>query len=137
MCRFKRLPLDGQQTNGFSQKGLVVRFMPTYQYICTKCNHQFEVFQSINDRPLRMCPRDKCAQKKWGRGKVKRIVSGGAGFLFKGSGFYITDYRSESYRQAAKKETEAASGKKDGAGQTKPEIIKSEPKKTKIKPGSD
>lgn len=110
--------------------------MPTYQYVCTKCNHQFEVFQSINDRPLAVCPRDKCAQKKWGRGKVKRLVSGGAGFLFKGNGFYITDYRSESYREAAKKEAEAASAKKDGAGQQKTDSQKSEAKKSTSNPAS-
>lgn len=107
--------------------------MPTYQYICTKCNHQFEVFQSISERPLRVCPRAKCGQKEWGRGKLKRVVSGGAGFLFKGSGFYITDYRSESYKQAAKKESETVSPKKDGGGQTKTDGVKSETHKTKAK----
>ncbi len=86
--------------------------MPTYQYTCAKCNHSFEVFQSISDPPLRVCPRNQCARKRWGRGKVKRVLSGGAGFLFKGTGFYTTDYRSEGYRQAAKKESEAAAPKK-------------------------
>jgi len=110
--------------------------MPTYQYLCAKCHHQFEVFQSIKEHPLQVCPRDKCGQKKWGRGRVKRVVSGGAGFLFKGSGFYITDYRSESYKQAAKKESEVVSPKK-GDGQAKTEGAKAEPKKTKARPASD
>ncbi len=78
--------------------------MPTYEYECQKCGHRFEAFQSIKDAPLRKCPR--CG------GKVKRLVSGGAGFLFKGSGFYQTDYRSESYRRRAKEE--AGGGKGEG-----------------------
>lgn len=79
--------------------------MPTYEYVCSKCGHQFEKFQSIADKSLTICPEDLCARKKWGRGKVKRLIGAGAGLLFKGSGFYITDYRSESYKQAAKKES--------------------------------
>jgi putative FmdB family regulatory protein len=83
--------------------------MPTYEYVCEKCGHQFEQFQSIAAKPLAVCPKDLCAQKNWGKGKVKRAISGGAGLIFKGSGFYITDYRSESYKQAAKKDSSAAS----------------------------
>jgi len=82
--------------------------MPTYEYICAKCGHEFEKFQSIADKALRICPEDLCAKKKWGRGSVKRKISTGGGLIFKGSGFYITDYRSEGYKQAAKKESEAA-----------------------------
>jgi putative FmdB family regulatory protein len=82
--------------------------MPTYEYVCAKCGHEFEKFQSIADKPLTVCPQDICAQKKWGRGKVKKKISAGGGLLFKGSGFYITDYRSEGYKQAAKKESESA-----------------------------
>ena len=95
--------------------------MPTYEYLCEKCGHQFEQFQSISAQPLTTCPRDHCAQKTWGRGKVKRAISGGAGMIFKGSGFYITDYRSEKYKEAAKKESAAASppAKKDGGGESK------------------
>jgi len=81
--------------------------MPTYEYICEKCGHEFEAFQSISARPLRMCPEKSCARKKWGRGRVKRKIGAGAGLLFKGSGFYTTDYRSEGYKQAAKKDTTA------------------------------
>jgi putative FmdB family regulatory protein len=79
--------------------------MPTYEYICEKCGHEFEAFQSISAGPLRICPKDLCGRKKWGRGRVKRRISTGGGLLFKGSGFYITDYRSEGYKQAAKKDS--------------------------------
>ena len=67
--------------------------MPTYQYKCHDCGHLFEEFQSITEEPLTECP--ECG------GKVARLISGGAGFLFKGSGFYITDYRSDKYKKAA------------------------------------
>jgi putative FmdB family regulatory protein len=63
--------------------------MPTYEYACPKCGHQFEQFQSMRDEPLKKCP--KC--KKAG---LKRLVGGGAGLIFKGSGFYITDYKNKS-----------------------------------------
>ena len=82
--------------------------MPTYEYICAKCGHEFETFQSIAAKALTRCPENLCARKKWGRGAVKRKIGGGAGLLFKGSGFYITDYRSEGYKSAAKKESESA-----------------------------
>ena len=84
--------------------------MPTYEYICEKCGHQFEAFQSISAKPLALCPEELCAQKRWGKGKVKRAISGGAGLLFKGNGFYITDYRSEKYKEAARKDSAPASG---------------------------
>lgn len=76
--------------------------MPTYGYKCEKCDHEFEVVQSMSAATLTVCPKELCAQKKWGRGKVKRQISGGAGLLFKGSGFYITDYRSDKYKASAK-----------------------------------
>jgi len=79
--------------------------MPTYEYICEKCGHTFEAFQSISAQPLRICPETSCARKKWGRGRVKRKIGAGAGLLFKGSGFYTTDYRSEGYKQAAQKDS--------------------------------
>lgn len=82
--------------------------MPTYEYVCSKCGAEFETFQSIAAKPLTTCLEDQCGQKKWGRGKVKRKIGGGAGLLFKGSGFYITDYRSEGYKQAAKKDAPAS-----------------------------
>ena len=82
--------------------------MPTYEYACEKCGHEFEVLQSMSAPPLRTCPEELCARKKWGRGKVKKKISSGGGLLFKGSGFYITDYRSEKYKDAAKKDSAPA-----------------------------
>ncbi len=90
--------------------------MPTYEYVCAKCGHEFEKFQSIADKPLATCPEDLCARKKWGRGKVKKKISAGAGLLFKGSGFYITDYRSEKYKESAKKESAATAAPSTGDG---------------------
>ena len=81
--------------------------MPTYEYRCNKCQHQFEVVQKISADPLKSCP--KC------RGKVKRLIGSGAGVIFKGSGFYATDYRSEGYRQAAKKDSSSATASSAGS----------------------
>src|SRR5215467_259227 len=89
--------------------------MPTYVYNCEKCGLQFEQFQSIAAEPLTVCSKDVCQQKKWGKGKVKRAISGGAGLIFKGTGFYITDYRSEKYKEAAKKDTAPSSSSADSA----------------------
>ena len=72
--------------------------MPTYEYQCDACGNKFERFQSIKSGPIRKCP--KC-----GKNKVRRLISTGAGMIFKGSGFYITDYRSESYKEKAKSES--------------------------------
>lgn len=82
--------------------------MPTYQYECAKCGEVLEIFQSMKDDALEVCPKEKCAQARWGRGRIRRQVGAGAGLIFKGSGFYITDYRSEGYKSAAKKESESA-----------------------------
>jgi putative FmdB family regulatory protein len=84
------------------------RPMPTYEYSCEKCGKNFDTFQSMRDEPLRECPKELCRQKKWGHGKVKRLLGTGAGLIFKGSGFYITDYRSNSYKEGAKKDAPAA-----------------------------
>jgi putative FmdB family regulatory protein len=81
--------------------------MPTYEYSCRKCGQTFEAFQSMRDEPFRECPKDLCRLPKWGHGKVKRLLGTGAGLIFKGSGFYVTDYRSDSYKEAAKKESPA------------------------------
>jgi putative FmdB family regulatory protein len=78
--------------------------MPTYEYSCQKCGQNFDAFQSMRDEPFRECPKELCRLPKWGHGKVKRLLGTGAGIIFKGSGFYITDYRSDSYKEAAKKE---------------------------------
>ena len=93
--------------------------MPTYEYLCEKCGHEFESFQSISAEPLKNCPKELCVQKKWGRGRVKKKISGGSGLLFKGSGFYITDYRSQKYKDAAKKESTPASDAKPAKAETK------------------
>ena len=82
--------------------------MPTYEYFCEKCGREFEMVQSISARSLTICPKDLCGRKKWGRGRVKRKISVGTGLLFKGSGFYTTDYRSEGYKAAAKKDSTPA-----------------------------
>jgi putative FmdB family regulatory protein len=82
--------------------------MPTYEYVCEQCGHEFEVLQPMSAKPLRICPENLCARKKWGRGKVTKKISGGGGLLFKGSGFYITDYRSKNYTEAAKKDSAPA-----------------------------
>jgi len=81
--------------------------MPTYEYSCQKCGQNFEAFQSMRDEPFRECPKELCRLPKWGHGKVKRLLGTGAGLIFKGSGFYTTDYRSQSYKEAAKKESGA------------------------------
>jgi putative FmdB family regulatory protein len=83
--------------------------MPTYEYQCEKCKKGFEFFQSMKDAPLQVCPKEACCMQKWGKGKVKRQIGTGAGLIFKGSGFYITDYRSDSYKAAAKGESASAS----------------------------
>lgn len=85
--------------------------MPTYEYVCQKCGHEFEKFQSMADKPLTTCPKELCKLKTWGKGKVKKTIGAGAGLIFKGSGFYITDYRSEGYKQAAKKDTSGGESK--------------------------
>jgi len=77
--------------------------MPTYAYRCDNCDHALEVFQSMADAPKKKCP--GC-----GRMQLKRQIGAGAGILFKGSGFYQTDYRSESYRSGAEAEKKAQSG---------------------------
>ena len=92
--------------------------MPTYAYACQKCDHEFDAFQSITAKPLRKCP--AC-----GRASLKRLIGTGAGIIFKGSGFYATDYRSDGYKKAAendtgdKKETKTETTAAPAAGETK------------------
>jgi len=86
--------------------------MPTYEYECDGCGERFEKFQSITAGPVRKCP--AC-----GRRKVRRLIGAGAGVIFKGSGFYQTDYRSESYKKAAEKDRPAAAASESkGASKT-------------------
>jgi len=89
--------------------------MPTYEYSCQKCGKNFEAFQSMRDQPFAECPKELCQLPKWGHGKVKRLVGTGAGLIFKGSGFYSTDYRSSSYKEAAKKDVPASTTAGDKA----------------------
>jgi len=101
--------------------------MPTYDYICKSCEHEWELFQSIKANPIRKCP--SC-----GKLKAKRMIGPGAGIIFKGSGFYQTDYRSDSYKKAAeadRKSQQGTDGKSDKAA-------KSESKSdAKTKPSSE
>ena len=95
--------------------------MPTYDYVCDSCKHEFELFQSIKEDPQKQCP--EC-----GRKKLRRLIGPGAAIVFKGSGFYTTDYRSDSYKKAAaadkpaaassstEKSDKSGSGKKDKGG---------------------
>jgi putative FmdB family regulatory protein len=106
--------------------------MPTYEYVCSKCGHEFEKYQSIADKSLTTCPRELCARKKWARGKVKRKISTGGGLIFKGTGFYTTDYRSDKYNEAAKKDSAASSAASGPA--KKAAEAKSTPAKTETKP---
>ena len=96
--------------------------MPTYDYVCDACEHKFELFQSITEAPKRKCP--ECRRQK-----LRRLIGPGAAIVFKGSGFYKTDYRSESYKKAAAAEKPAASsscdsGKCSGAAKCKAEAKK-------------
>lgn len=75
--------------------------MPTYEYKCLDCGIQFDRFQSITEDPIQECP--ECS------GRTKRLIGAGAGLIFKGSGFYITDYRSEGYKESAKKDKDSSS----------------------------
>src|SRR6476619_4039664 len=105
--------------------------MPTYEYVCEKCGHQFEKSQSMTAKQLTVCPQELCQLSKWGKGKVKRTISGGAGLIFKGSGFYITDYPSENYKAGAKKDSAPSStpAKSDsGKSESKPAASTSKPK---------
>ncbi len=119
--------------------------MPTYEYSCEKCGKNFDVFQSMRDAPFTECPKELCQQATWGRGKVKRLLGTGAGLIFKGSGFYITDYRSNSYKEAAKKEApassstgdKASSGDKSGGSAPAPAAPAKAPESKPVKPAAE
>lgn len=99
--------------------------MPTYDYLCENCGYKFERFQTIKARPLRKCPVCK-------KPSLKRLIGAGSGLIFKGSGFYATDYRSENYKKQAKQSEATAAGKTDA--KTKPQTKDSKPSdKTKKK----
>ncbi|MDE0839530.1 MAG: zinc ribbon domain-containing protein [Kiritimatiellae bacterium] len=96
--------------------------MPTYEYECQKCGHLFERFQNMSDERIKTCP--EC------RGKVKRLLGAGAGIIFKGSGFYETDYRSDGYKSDSKKDSASTSDAKPAKKST-PAKKPSKPKKDK------
>ncbi|HYF15297.1 MAG TPA: zinc ribbon domain-containing protein [Phycisphaerales bacterium] len=115
--------------------------MPTYEYRCKSCGHEFEQFQSMKDAALRKCPSCK-------KLALERLIGAGAAILFRGSGFYQTDYRSESYKQAAKSDapaakTESGGGEKPAKAETakpaaeKPVGEKKKPAKAKAVPATD
>jgi putative FmdB family regulatory protein len=108
--------------------------MPTYEYVCEKCGHQFEKLQPISAKALTICPKELCARKRWGKGKVKRAISTGGGLIFKGSGFYATDYRSEKYKEAARKDVPATSSAGTGSKAASSGESKSAPAKPSTKP---
>ena len=94
--------------------------MPTYEYECETCGHRFDLFQSMNDRRLTRCRADVCpSAKNKGKGKVTRLLGTGAGVIFKGSGFYETDYRSESYKKGAEKAATAEKSSSSSGGDSK------------------
>src|SRR3954462_14541690 len=101
--------------------------MPTYDYSCDACQHEFEVFEPITAQPQKKCPKCK-------KNKLRRLFGAGAGLIFKGSGFYQTDYRSDSYKKAAEAEkpkTDTAAASSDSTSKTdtaKTETTKTEPK---------
>jgi len=101
--------------------------MPTYEYACDSCGHEFEEFQSITAKPLRKCPACK-------KPALRRLIGTGAGIIFKGSGFYQTDYRSDSYKKAAEKDTGGTSAKSGDKKEAKTEAktASTEPKTTKV-----
>jgi len=121
--------------------------MPTYEYHCEKCGKNFDAFQSMRDDNFKICPKDKCQMETWGEGTVKRQIGTGAGLIFKGSGFYITDYRSENYKQGAKSDSGAPAAPasptsstpaRSSGGDSKPAAPKVEaPKPAAPKPASD
>ena len=102
--------------------------MPTYEYKCSKCGHSFETIQSISQNALTICPKELCAKKPWGKGKVTRGVGGGSGLLFKGTGFYITDYRSDKYKAAAKSDVAPAAPAKTEKPSSTPPAAPAKPK---------
>ena len=91
--------------------------MPTYDYICNKCDHTFEYFQAMSDTPLENCPECKS--------KVRRLVSGGSGLIFKGSGFYLTDYVKKDSSEKKEESTASKKSKKDQKKEQKKESDKS------------
>lgn len=111
--------------------------MPTYEYECTRCGHVFEMLQSITAKPKRR-PDEPCAGCGE-RAPIRRLIGAGGAVIFKGSGFYETDYRSESYKKAAKAESEHGSGKEKKSAESstgKKDAAAKSPAATAPKPAS-
>lgn len=108
--------------------------MPTYDYECTNCGHVFEMMQSITARPKRM-PKEPCAACGK-RAPIRRLLGTGGAVIFKGSGFYETDYRSESYKKAAEAEKKKQSGDSSKSDTTKKDAPKKTGGKSTGSPGS-
>jgi len=95
--------------------------MPTYDYECDACDHKFELYQSISAEPEKTCP--KCKKKK-----LRRLIGTGGAVMFKGSGFYQTDYRSESYKKSAASDSKSSGSSTESKGEAKSESTKTEAK---------
>jgi putative FmdB family regulatory protein len=104
--------------------------MPTYDYVCKSCDHKWELFQQITANPKRKCP--DC-----GKLKAKRIIGAGAGIIFKGSGFYQTDYRSSAYKKAAKADKSAQKKSQESGDSKSSSSTKSESKSASKSSSSD
>ena len=105
--------------------------MPTYEYMCDACETPFEKFQSMTAKPIKQCP--TCGNKK----KVRRLISAGAGLIFKGCGFYITDYRSKSYNEAAKADSAGGATKTETKSEGKTETKSDTKSETKSEAKSE
>jgi putative FmdB family regulatory protein len=103
--------------------------MPTYEYVCQACGHEYEVFQNITASPKRKCP--SCKKQR-----LKRKIGGGAGFLFKGSGFYLTDYRSDAYKKAADADKSITDKKPTESSSTSSSAEKTDSKSSTSSPSS-
>jgi putative FmdB family regulatory protein len=101
--------------------------MPTYAYVCQNCHHEFDAFQGIKAKPLRECP--ACGQTT-----LKRLIGSGSGIIFKGSGFYCTDYRSDGYKSAAKTDTGGSSKPSEKKTETKPAAASETKSETRAEP---
>jgi putative FmdB family regulatory protein len=103
--------------------------MPTYEYLCEACDHKFELFQSIKDEPVKKCP--ECGKKK-----VRRLFGTGAAVMFKGSGFYTTDYRSESYKKSAAADSKSTSSSSSESKSSESKSSSGSESKSESKPSS-
>jgi len=123
LIAFKFFPFISDPDNRFLASAYT---MPTYDYECDACSHTFEVYQGINDPLKKKCP--EC-----GKNKLRRLFGGGAAIMFKGSGFYQTDYRSEGYKKAAKADKPADKPAGETSGGEKKSESKATPAKTSTK----